>query len=229
MLDALKNLGNSGQKPARQQAEDLQALIASSREERVALSTMLTQIQLQSAKLATAGKSLQEVDEKAAKAHARLDEVTERLAKADSRSKELETIDARIHTLIEAVSQAEQETVKLTAPDGIRCSDRPISAVMSVVFPLTVSAICIVAGCPRPPSTNNATVRSSIHAWYPTGLTSGRINDVAGLLRLTLQSRCVPSGSTRTTEMCSPSAITVGEYSASGVLVIRQIVRAGMS
>ena len=76
-----------------------------SKEERAALSTMLTQIQLHSAKLATAGKSLQEVEEKAGKAHARLDEVTERLAKADVRAKELETLDARIRTLAEAVAQ----------------------------------------------------------------------------------------------------------------------------
>ena len=80
MLDAFKKSG----KPARNQAEELEALIATSREERAALSTMLTQMQLQTTKLATAGKSLQEVDEKAGKAHARLDEVIDRLAKADA-------------------------------------------------------------------------------------------------------------------------------------------------
>jgi len=118
MLDAFKKMGNSGGKPARQQSEELEALIETSREERAALSTMLTQIQLHSAKLATAGKTLQEVEEKAGSAHTKLDEVTERLAKADVRAKELETIDGRIRTLGEAVAQAERDTVKLTAPDG---------------------------------------------------------------------------------------------------------------
>ena len=118
MLDALKNLGSSGNKPTRQQSDELQALIASSREERAALSTMLTQIQLHSAKLATAGKTLAEVEEKATHAHTRLDEVTERLSKADARARELETIDARIRGLVESVAQAERDTGRLTAPDG---------------------------------------------------------------------------------------------------------------
>ena len=89
------------------------------REERAALSTMLTQMQLQTTKLATAGKTLQEVDEKAGKAHARLDEVLGRLAKADARAKELDDIGARIQALSDAIQHAEQdETARLTAPDG---------------------------------------------------------------------------------------------------------------
>ena len=61
------------------QSDELQSLIAASKEERAALSTMLTQVQLHSAKLASASKSLQEVEEKAGKANSRLDEVTDRL------------------------------------------------------------------------------------------------------------------------------------------------------
>ena len=53
MLDAFKKGGATRQ----QQADELQSLIAASKEERAALSTMLTQVQLQSAKLASAGKS----------------------------------------------------------------------------------------------------------------------------------------------------------------------------
>jgi chromosome segregation ATPase len=114
MLEAFKKSGKNG----RNQAEELEVLIATCREERAALSTMLTQMQLQSTKLATAGKSLQDVDEKAGNAHARLDEVMERLAKADSRAKDLETIDARIGVLTDSVHRAEEETGRLTAPGG---------------------------------------------------------------------------------------------------------------
>ena len=114
MLDAFKKTG----KPARQQAEELEALIATSREERAALSTMLTQLQLQSARLATSGKSLAEVDEKAGKAHSRLDEVVDKLTQVDLRAKELETIETRIQKLGESVVNAQHETAKLTAPDG---------------------------------------------------------------------------------------------------------------
>ena len=52
MLDAFK--GKSG--ATRLQADELQTLIAASKEERAALSTMLTQLQLHSAKLVTTGK-----------------------------------------------------------------------------------------------------------------------------------------------------------------------------
>src|SRR4051812_21208331 len=114
MLEAFKKSA----KPARNQAEELEALIATCREERAALSTMLTQMQLQSTKLATSGKSLQEVDEKAGHALLRLDEVMDRLATTDSRARELETIDSRIGGLTESVRQANEATSRLIAPGG---------------------------------------------------------------------------------------------------------------
>src|SRR5436190_8328051 len=114
MLDAFKK----GSSNRQQQADELQTLITASKEERAALSTMLTQVQLHSAKLASASKSLQEIEEKAGKAHTRLDEVTERLEKTAKRTWELEAIDARIKSLTDAVTHAEQETTRLTAPDG---------------------------------------------------------------------------------------------------------------
>src|SRR5262245_53456053 len=114
MLDAFKKGGATRQ----QQADELQSLITASKEERAALSTMLTQVQLNSAKLASASKSLQEVEEKAGKANTRLDKVTDRLENAAKRSAELEAIDSRIKALLEAVTQAEKEAGRLTAPDG---------------------------------------------------------------------------------------------------------------
>ncbi len=90
MLDAFKKSGS------RQQSDELQTLIAASKEERAALSTMLTQVQLHGAKLVAAGKTLQEVEEKASKAQTRLDELQDRLSKADARTKELEAVETRI-------------------------------------------------------------------------------------------------------------------------------------
>jgi chromosome segregation ATPase len=113
MLDAFKKSANK-----QQQAAELESLIAASREERAALSTMLTQIQLHGAKLAGASKSLQEVEEKAGKANTRLNEVTERLAKTDARTAELDALDGKIRALEKTIAQAERETSRLTAPDG---------------------------------------------------------------------------------------------------------------
>ena len=60
MLETLKKLGGgSSAKPAREQAEELEALIGTAREERGALSTMLKKIELQGSKLSQVGKSLQ--------------------------------------------------------------------------------------------------------------------------------------------------------------------------
>src|SRR5688572_32569899 len=100
MLDSFK-------KGQPSQAAELQALVASSREERAALSTMLTQIQLQSSKLAAAGKSLQNVEELVDNATARLDGIVERLAALESRSLKLERTSARIDALGQQLSKAE--------------------------------------------------------------------------------------------------------------------------
>ena len=114
MLDAFKKTGAT-----KVQSDELQSLIAASKEERAALSTMLTQVQLHSAKLASAGKSLQEVEEKADKANTRLDEVTERLAKTATR-----TTRARGHRRAHQVADRRRRRTprrrpsRLTAPDG---------------------------------------------------------------------------------------------------------------
>jgi DNA repair exonuclease SbcCD ATPase subunit len=109
MLDAFKKSG----KPAQNQAEELEALIATSREERAALSTMLTQMQLQTTKLATAGKSLQEVDDKAGKAHARLDEILGRLATADTRANELDEETTRTREASRTTREESEATAQL--------------------------------------------------------------------------------------------------------------------
>ena len=55
MLDALKGLGGG---KAQKQSDDLQSLISAAKEERSALSAMLTQISMRSVKLTQMGKSL---------------------------------------------------------------------------------------------------------------------------------------------------------------------------
>ena len=76
MLDAIKGLTGGGK--AQKQSDDLQGLIAAAREERSALSTMLTQISMRSAKLSQLGKSLEQVDQKAASTTVKLDDIVKR-------------------------------------------------------------------------------------------------------------------------------------------------------
>jgi DNA repair exonuclease SbcCD ATPase subunit len=119
MLDAFKNItgGNKG-KTVQKQTDELEMLISTAREERSAISAMLTALTTRSAKLAPLGKSLEVVAEKATTVTTRLDEITKRLSALDDRAKELEEIDQRILALKESARQAEQTTQKAIGPDG---------------------------------------------------------------------------------------------------------------
>src|SRR5262249_28787934 len=88
------------------------------REERSAISTMLTALTARSAKLTPLGKTLEQVSEKATGVTARLDDIGRRLAALDDRTRQLEESDGRINELKEQAKQAEQTTRKALGPDG---------------------------------------------------------------------------------------------------------------
>src|SRR5438132_7971627 len=119
MLDAFRNMtGGAKGKLATQQATELELLIATAREERSAISAMLTAITAQSGKLAPLTKSLEQVAQKASSTDSRLEEISTRLASLDGRAKELEELDRRIQSLKDAAQQAEQTTQRSIGPDG---------------------------------------------------------------------------------------------------------------
>ena len=116
MLDSLKGLAGGGK--ARQQSEDLQSLITAAKEERSALSAMLTQISMRSSKLAQTGKALEQVDVKAAASVTRLDDLVKRIEGLEERAKGFGEVEKRVQSLIETATQAQQAGEKLMAPDG---------------------------------------------------------------------------------------------------------------
>src|SRR5258707_1935390 len=118
MLDAFKNFSGGKGKLVQKQTDELEILIATAREERSAISAMLTALTTRSAKLTPLGKSLEQVSEKATGVTARLDEIAKRLTALDERTRELEEIDKRIVALKESAKQAEQTTRKAIGPDG---------------------------------------------------------------------------------------------------------------
>ncbi len=119
MLDAFKNMTGGGKgKLVQKQTDELELLIASAREERSAISAMLTALTTRSAKLAPLGKSLEQVTEKATSVTTRLDEIAARLTALDERTKELDEVDRRIQALKDAARQAEQTTANALGPDG---------------------------------------------------------------------------------------------------------------
>src|SRR5437016_7895208 len=118
MLDAFKNMTGGTGKQAQKQTEELELLIASAKEERGALSAMLTALTARTAKLTPMTKSLEQVTDTAASITTRLDDIAARLATLDDRSKELAEVDKRIQALKEAARQAEQTTQKAIGPDG---------------------------------------------------------------------------------------------------------------
>src|SRR5438270_118336 len=118
MLDAFKTMTGCKGKLVQKQTDDLELLIATAREERSAISAMLTALTTRSAKLTPLGKTLEQVSEKATGVTSRLDEITKRLTVLDDRTKELAELDKRIQSLKESARQAEQTTQKALGPDG---------------------------------------------------------------------------------------------------------------
>src|SRR6185503_15212641 len=119
MLDAFRSItGNGKGKDAQKQTDELQALIASAREERSALSAMLSALTTRGAKLTPLGKQLEQVTEHATSVTGKLDDIGKRLASLDSRTHELEQVDKRIQDLKDQAKQAEATTQKAIGPDG---------------------------------------------------------------------------------------------------------------
>src|SRR5689334_7041600 len=117
MLDALKGLAGGG-KAAQKQAEELEALIAQAKEERSALSAMLTQVTIRSGKLTETGKTLDAVDRKAGTASDRIEALAKRLEEIERQASAVSDVEKRAQALDASISQAQAKTEKLIAPDG---------------------------------------------------------------------------------------------------------------
>src|SRR6266850_1299570 len=118
MLDAFKNMTGGKGKLVQKQTDELEHLIATAREERSAISAMLTSLTTRSAKLTPLSKSLEQVTERATSVTARLDEIANRLTALDDHARQLEELDKRIQGLKESARQAQQTTQKALGPDG---------------------------------------------------------------------------------------------------------------
>ena len=102
-MDAFKKRGAGG-RSAKEQVAELQELIGQAREERAALSTMLTQVEVHGSKLSTLGRSMQDVHDRAGGATGKMDTLAKRLSTLESRATGLDEIGTRIETLRGGVS-----------------------------------------------------------------------------------------------------------------------------
>jgi chromosome segregation ATPase len=116
MLDTIKGLTGNGK--GQKQTEELQSLIATAREERGALSAMLTQISMRSSKLAQMGKSLEQAGQRAEAAAALSEEVSKRVASLDERLTMLDRVDERLDGLVSRVDELQRVSEQLVAPDS---------------------------------------------------------------------------------------------------------------
>jgi chromosome segregation protein len=114
MLDAL--FGNSSGN--KKQQDELQALVTQAKDERAALSAMLTQVASGTSKLAQTSKSLEQVGQKADTALKKLEELGQKVSGYEDRAKGLEQIEKRISAMLEQVNEAQRISEKITAPDG---------------------------------------------------------------------------------------------------------------
>lgn len=102
MLDAF-GMGSGAKKVQRAAADELQALINTAREERSALSEMLTQMTVRSSKLTQTQKALEQVEKTAAGTMVHVDDLGRRLTSLDERTKAMEDVDKKIKNLNETV------------------------------------------------------------------------------------------------------------------------------
>ena len=96
MLDSL--CGNSAQN--KKQLDELQMLVNQARDERAALSAMLTQMAGGTSKLAQTSKALDQVGQKADAALKRLDDLGHEVASYDERAKAFEQLEKRVGNLL---------------------------------------------------------------------------------------------------------------------------------
>ena len=80
MLDAFKNLTGAKSKLVQKQADELELLIASAREERAAISAMLTTLTARSQKLTPLSRTLEQVTDWVTGVTERLDDIAKRLS-----------------------------------------------------------------------------------------------------------------------------------------------------
>ena len=117
MLDAF-GIGSGNKKAQKSAADDLQQLVNSAREERSALSEMLTQVTMRASKLAQTHKTLEQIEKTAAATMGKVDEVGRRLTSLDERTKSMEDVDKKIKNLGETVRQAQQAAERVVGPEG---------------------------------------------------------------------------------------------------------------
>jgi chromosome segregation ATPase len=139
MLDTLRALTGNGK--GQKQAEELQALVASAREERAALSAMLTQISIRSAKLAQMSRSLEQAGERADAAASLIEGVSQRMSALDDRLALLDTVEKRLNGLTAHVADVQRATERLTAPDSEIDKHRQAVAVLVAQTQETQAAI----------------------------------------------------------------------------------------
>ena len=116
MLDAFKNFTRG--KDAQKQSDELEALITAAREERNALSAMLTTVTMRAGKLTPLTKALDHATERAAAISATLDDLARLVTAVDDHTKRLDDVGTRITALEELARQAEQTALKAAGPDG---------------------------------------------------------------------------------------------------------------
>ena len=99
MLDAFKKRGTGDEgTSAKAQVAELQELIGKARDERAALSTMLTQVEMQGSKLSTLGKSLDDVNDRAGGTSGKMDALVKRLSKIEASASGVEDSGTRVET-----------------------------------------------------------------------------------------------------------------------------------
>jgi ABC-type transporter Mla subunit MlaD len=116
MFDAIQGL--VGSKKSRKGSEDLEALVATAREERDALAALLDELAARSAILTQTHQVLEDVTAKAAAATVTTEALETRIQNLEHRAAGLGAIEDRVNALVAATATAQRQIEKVVAPDG---------------------------------------------------------------------------------------------------------------
>ena len=124
MLNSLKNMAGSRNRHAQDEADQLQSLITTARQEREAANAMLTNLIARSVRMAPLSKAIDETDERTTAVAERLEKVADRLGAIESRVQQLASLDERLTKLTQKTTAAEQAIEQLVGPDGALATER---------------------------------------------------------------------------------------------------------
>lgn len=159
----------------RKKIEQLQALVAAAREERQALSVMLTEVTTRSRQLTEVSTALRRMEQESAGTRERLAEVAAALAGLQQTATACADLDSRVRQLVDQVAAAQLAAQNLAGVDEQVLHRREELQRLSSQLQDARRAVATLAGSVRPPRVMTVRLAGGIAGWSAAALLVGYI------------------------------------------------------